>query len=509
MRNILTLPLRFVHYLIRVQEIKSYNFYVLLAFSVFTGMARGLEEILIFAIPLKNSEVLTFLHFYLSLAIILTAGISAIGGLPWQKVLNVILVGIFLGIFPPLIDSLLSGETQVFYGFFFLHDWREIPWLGYKPEFNFPLGECITIWLSIFFSGYYVYYKSRSPWRFLVASGFAYAGFMLFGSFLPMLVAYLTAGYIPSIQTARALDESLLRSIVYYNAFAQIALATFFYLLLRRALLLHLLRRSLHGLPFVVMALLGAAMAGNITGHVLLAAALVFWGAWMNLVQNRLYDLQDDRADNREQISQHDVDFFNVTYLLAVVAIFFTGNQMVIPILLMYPLTFLYNHPAYRGKKKFPTNLKIEGVWGVGAFVAGALATGKPLPSAFPSLALLVFGGFSLIAALKDAKDVRNDKRSGTQTLYIKLISSGIHLRTAHRIIFTLCMLAFLVPPVIFAYVGVYPLSVILALSTLGAAIFLGRKFPNRRWFAWFLVFTFCYLMVTLLGLLQQPQILR
>ncbi|MCS6972777.1 MAG: hypothetical protein NZL89_07105, partial [Leptospiraceae bacterium] len=272
--RILQAPFTFIHFLIRVQETKTYSFYTVLAFVFFTGAARGLEEILIFGIPLKNSEVLLFLHFYLSLAIVLTAGISAIGGLPWPKVFNTVLIGIFLGIFPPLFDVLL-GSQNVFYGFYFIHDFRELPWLGYKPEFNYPLGECLTIWLSIVFSGYYVWYKTHSWLRAVFACSFAWTGFVLFGSLLPMLVAYLAHGHLPDVASARRLDENLLRAIACYIAFAQSLAAALAWLLLRRSLLWHLLRRSLHALPFVLLVFLGAAANGKTGGHAVLAAGVI------------------------------------------------------------------------------------------------------------------------------------------------------------------------------------------------------------------------------------------
>ncbi len=509
MQAVLTLPSRMVHYLIRVQEIKPYNFYVLLAFCVFTGFTRGLEEIILFDIQLKSSEVFVFVHFYLSLAVILTAGISHIGRLPWQKVMSVILVGIFLGIFPPVLDILIPQQTQVFYGFFFVHDWQQIPWLGYKPEFNYPPGECITIWLSIFFSGYYVFYKSRSYARSLGTALYAYTGFMVFGSFLPMLVTYLVAGYVPSPQYARQLDENLLRAIIYYNAFAQIMLASVVYLIMRRPLLLHLIRRSLHPLPFVTISLIGSAICGKLNGHAFLAAAVIFWGGWMNLLQNRLYDLEDDRTGNQEKITEEDVHFFNTAFLLAVIAIFFTGNRLVLPVILMYPLTFLYNHPAYRGKKKFPTNLKIEGMWGLGAFVTGSLATTQQTPASFPLMCLLVFGGYSLIAALKDAKDVRTDRRSGTQTLYLKLMASGLSFRRTHQLLLTICILAFLIPPVIFAFLGEFLIATLLGGSTLLSAIPLFSLFPGKKWFALFLLFTFIYLLQLLVFAAGNARVFR
>lgn len=507
MQALLALPIRFIHFLIRVQETKPYSVYVVLAFCLFTAMGRGLEELLFFQIRLKSSEVVVFLHFYVSLAVILTAGISWIGRLPWQKVANVVLVGIFLGIFPPLIDLLLDHDYPVFYGFFFIHDLREIPWLGFKPEFNFPHGECITIWLSIFFSGYYVFYKTRSLWRSLATSLFAYCGFMLFGSFLPMLVTFVVAGYVPDLAAARALDENLLRAIVYYNAFAQVALASLFYLLLRWPLLLHLIKRSLHPLPFVLLTLLGAVANQTPWGYALLAAGIVFWGGWMNLLQNHVYDAQEERTAHHENAGHEDVLFFNTAFLLATLAVFFTGNRLVIPVLLMYPLTFLYNHPLYRGKKKFPTNLKIEGVWGLGAFLAGVLAAPQTIAARIGLLALLVFGGFSLVAALKDAKDVRTDRRVKTDTLYLRLMRHGLRFRRAHFLLLTLCLLCFGVPIVLLSWQGLFSYALILGTLTLIAAAILYTRYPNKTWFAIFLAFTSVYLLVIVVALAQNPHI--
>ena len=77
---------------------------------------RALEEVIAFNIPLKNSQMFTFIHFYLSIAFTLTLLISKIGGLNWRKVNSVIVIGIFLGIFPPLIDKIFNPSENIFYG---------------------------------------------------------------------------------------------------------------------------------------------------------------------------------------------------------------------------------------------------------------------------------------------------------------------------------------------------------------------------------------------------------
>jgi hypothetical protein len=509
MRNGLFFPLGFVNYLIRIQELKTYNAYVVLAFCTFTALVRGIEEILLFSIQLKNSEVVLFVQFYMGIAIVLSAGIAGIGRIPWPKVASVILVGIFLGIFPPLLDFLLGGGASVFYGFFFVHDLQSLPWLGYKPEFNFPLGECITIWLSIFFAGYYVYYKSGSLIRMLATWALSYICFMIFGSLLPMLVAYLVAGSIPTLEAARRLDDAVLRSIVYYNGFAQMALAAIVYLLVRRQLLAHLVTRSLHTLPFVALVFLGAAIAGKTNGHTVLAAVVIFWAGWLTLLQNRFYDASDDRRKNSDEITEQDVVLFNLLFLLALLALFFTAQRYVLSVLLTFPLAFLYNHSLYRGKKKFPTNLKIEGMWGFAAFLTGAFSANAPLPSSLPLLSFLVFGGFSLVASLKDGKDVRNDYRSATQTLYVILLRRGVRLRQAHRGIFLSTLLAFLIPPAYLLFRGYYFYALSLALWTgFWGAVF-GWRYPGSRWFGWFLFFTSSYLLALILITEREPQLWR
>jgi FAD/FMN-containing dehydrogenase len=121
------------------------------------------------------------------------------------------------------------------------------------------------------------------------------------------------------------------------------------------------------------------------------------------------------------------------------------GSVLAVPTTVYGVASYLYNSPLYRGKRYFPANLKLEGLWGGSAFLLGVLAAAMPqladlgsarvdgarLTSTMERLpfswrygpdvavaALLAFGGWSLLASLKDEKDVEIDAELGVQTLF-------------------------------------------------------------------------------------------
>lgn len=495
----LLLPKRIIDYLIRVQEARTYSFWTIFSFAVFTGFFRGIEEVVFFAIRLKNSEIFTFVHFYLGLAFTLTLVLAFAGNLKWQKVNSAVVIGIFLGIFPPLIDKLFNPRTDIFYGFFFLWNFSELPWLGFKPEFNFPLGESVTIWLSIFFSAYYIAYRTRNLLRTFIAAVGAYATFILFGSIVPILITRLTVGLITTPEEAKQVAEASLRSVVYYNALAQVTLATLAYLVMRLPVLKLLTRRSLHVLPFVLISILGSLLNGPFNGDATMAAGLVFWMGWVALLQNDFYDLSDDRSRNPANLSVNDIYFANTTFLLGLVTIFFIGQRLVMPLAIVFIVSVLYNYPFYRAKKSFPGNLKIEGIWGLCAFLTGALANSNgELANPVLLVALLVFGGWSLIASLKDAKDLRRDQRAGTRTLYTILIAQGFRFTKIHQLLLVVCFCCFLIPPLGLMVAGAWPAAVALTCTTVVAYAILSRRAPSGKWFTGVLLFISTYLSLVI-----------
>lgn len=434
-----------INYLIRVQEKRRYHFFTIFIFVVFVSFIRGLEEYLFFGIGLRNSEFINFIPFYFSLAWLLTLVLSQTAKQPYYKTAMVVTIGIFLGIFPPLIDLIISGRAMTFYGYYFIYDFNNIPWSAYAPQFNYPAGEAITVYASIAFAAYYSWFKSRSVMRTLIALGLVYLVFMLMGSFLPMLVTRVYFSEITSIKQAHDMGALLLKPLAYYIAFWQSILAIVAYLIIRPQVAKHLLKRILHTVPFVITVLIGSAMANTSATMTTHASLLILLAALTSLVQNDYYD-----KDITKVLRQSDLYFFNTVTLLSITFIFFLNSRAVIPVLVAYAISYLYNYPFYRGKRNFPTNLKIEGIWGLSAFLAGALGSNIPKPGTeILWAALAAFGGFSLIAALKDFKDIRSDYHNKVNTVYTLAYKNNISLKTIHRLLSILVMMALLVPAVV------------------------------------------------------------
>lgn len=468
-----------INYLIRVQEARRYHFSVFFLFCLFTGLVRGLEEMLFFSAPegaaglaglrsgFRNSQMVTFIPFYLSVGVALTVLLSKTTGLSFRRVNPVVWVGLFLGIFPPLIDLALSGPgAPVRYAYYIFWNPETLPWLGYSPEMAFPAGEAITIWLSVFFCGYYVWRKTRRVARVLLVLVLAWASFLTFSSFLPMVVTRFLAGVVPDANAmAGAGNYHVWESLLFQIAAAQVLVAQVIYLLAHPGQGRILLQRLPHILPFLLIALLGALeMApragatgwGGMSGNWMLIL-LFFLGAIASW-QNDYFDgwlegaggsprHHGRLADGARGPDRQDLYFWEVSWLLAWFLLFVQGFKFCLPLLVVYGVSVLYHYPFYRGKRRFLAATKIEAVWGAGAFLAGALTFSLPAwPPGVLLLAFLVFGGWSLLALLKDEKDILSDSRAGNISLYVLALRRGIPPRRVLLALRVVVLLAVLVP---------------------------------------------------------------
>jgi hypothetical protein len=138
-------------------------------------------------------------------------------------------------------------------------------------------------------------------------------------------------------------------------------------------------------------------------------------------------------------------------------------------------VSFLYSYPFYRGKRYFPSNLKIEGVWGAASFLTGAISAlenqasagpfwggpAAPVLGPFPwqtvVAAALVFGGYSVVAALKDYKDWEADLQAGVQTLYTLAQRRSWPFLRVHRLIVALAAICLALPCPLLAWAGRFP----------------------------------------------------
>jgi hypothetical protein len=497
MWNPFLFPLKLIERLVELQERRQYNFYIIFIFCVFTGFVRGLEEALIFRAALKNTVIASYVYLYLNLGFLFTLVLVHVGRLEWTKVVNAVTIGIFLGIFPPIIDLLfnLSRSVSVHYGYH-LGFFENAPWYFYAPKNNFPLGECIILWATVFFCSIYIWIKTKSVFRCLLTVPLTYIVILLHSIILPSTVhQIMTAGI-----GERSYLLYLKTMTTYWVAFWQVIFTVIIYFILRPALFIQIIKRIAHAAPFILISLLGAKLSKGLNLSAYLTAGMIGFAVIVGLVQNDYFDRRDDQYYKRKSVvKKTDLPFFNICYLLCVGMLFVMNNKSALAVILFFTVCVLYNYNFYRAKKYFPANIKIEGIWGASAFLSGMLVhADKGFNSETLIILVLVFGGWSMVSSLKDFKDVRGDKKTRVTSAYLFLMSKGIRLSRTHKIYSSLTILCFIIPLVWLTLQEKYLEAMIIWIVSVIPIILMTFKPPKAKWYEGILIFTGIYLLLIL-----------
>lgn len=452
-------------------EKREYHTYNILLFSLFVGsMRRFFEWSLGGDFPtLPPSNLLMLTGFYWFAFFLITLVLRILVAQPWRVSINVILVGIFLGIFPPIIDLIATGR-----GFEYSYVWgvpASFNWYLYNPALSIPLGEAVVLWAVILLTTLYVAHKTRSAVRAAAAFVLAYAAVLVMGGMLAG-VAELAAGLFGWPRTHMVAALNMLQFVA----------AAGIYLALQPDLFRGLRKRLRHAYPFVMFVFVGSAFAGGVSAATFVYAALLLLVFAAALVQNDYYDAAEDARQGRKPyVDIDDVRFFTITVAFVIASLAVANTVVFLPLLIILVVSILYSFPLYRGKRYFPSNVKMEGMWGLSSFVVGIVAAvetkafGGPnwwigvLPwpddrsvlGAFDGLTitamLLVFGGYSLVALLKDYKDVEADRAAGVQTIYTLAEKRGWALAKVHRIVVGLSAAALAAAPLLLTAAGRVP----------------------------------------------------
>ena len=287
-----------------------------------------------------------------------------------------------------------------------------------------------------------------------------------------------------------------------YNALAialttavQVAVAVVCHMLLESRLARHLGQRVNHSLPFAGLVLLGAAATrhfhpglepGPWTGlaPAVFIALVVLHLFNTAIVQNDYYDRDADRRGSVSFLGIEEVRFYDITAWLLIATALTVRPRVGALLCLFQVVSTLYNHDFYRGKKHFPANYKIEGIWGWTAFMAGAYTVLHPreqVPSTVLVMGFLVFGGWSIFNAFKDYKDIREDHRAGVQTAYVLLKRRGASLRAFHLGLRATMTCGFLVPLVFLLRWGTPALVVAGIAATTTVPVFFALGGPPKK----------------------------
>ncbi len=480
--------------IVRLQEGRPYHLLTVLCFAAFVGLVRLAEELALGLRPVDHlpARALQFVSFYLMAFFSYTAALRLVVPQPWRRTINVVLIGILCGIVPPLIDLAVYGRAGFGYAFAPLSRWAA--WI-YAPAAGFTLGESAVLWATVALCGLYTLHKTGSPLRATAGLALGYGAALFNSSAMFTLASHLGEWLSPR---ARLPSDT-----VTWQLGATLAL----YLALQPGLARGLARRLSHALPFGLIYLAGAAFKGGLDARVAAGALLPLFAFCVAIAQNDHHDHDADAPQGRERyLDAEDVALLDALMLGLTLALLLAGSLVGVGLLVFFVAAVLYNHPAYRAKAFFPSNLKIEGAWGAAACFAGVAAAAErgvpvlhcaldPLPAqalarAFdvPTLALLllVFGGWSLVAGLKDYKDVRADRRAGVRTIYTLALRRGWGLRRTHQALKLAACGALLAPFPLLHAAGRVPLGAgaggLLLAGALWAAM---SSAPSARRFQW------------------------
>lgn len=497
--------LRWLANLITLQEKRAFHGETVVLFAIFVGSMRLLfENLLVGHQGQVARDFVIETTWYVLCFFVYGLPVRLLAPPPWQRRVNVVLIGLFLGFLPPVIDVLVGGWGHVIVrqgGFGYSYVWN-FPegwsWSMLDPE-KVSLGEGIVLWATVVLTAVYLWIRTESVGRALAGLGLAYLACLTMGALVPTFASALGERYWP---------EARIASVVVVVQWASI-LALYFGVY-RPSVGRRLLARSVHVLPLLGVALVGYAWIRELDLHVVEVLGLVGLGGVVTVLENDHWDDPEEHPDRPERVARADLV---VVYFVALAAamMLFAESSLLAVILAIYGVaSFLYNSPLYRGKRYFPANLKLEGLAGGAAFLFGMIGAASPLvprpdelpfPTRFggaaPIAALLAFAGWSALASLKDEKDVEADTRTGTQTVFTLLGRRGTPVAVVAGRVRAAALVCLLAAAWLPSWVGRSDPTHALAMSVLALPIALHRGADPSRSFAWRLV-----LLAVLLGVL-------
>ena len=380
------------------------------------GLLRYQEEALLFGMyknATDDTVVDVLLFYYLMLAGLVLI-LRFIGGLDARRAIGPAAMGLILALLPPLIDTPLGVTPAENYQYF-----RELCWTFAAPYQ--PVGETVTLWLSVALITIYVGWASRNTKRAL-ASGTA---------FYLQLVA-LTGGRIP-------LEQSLSSfGIVAPGAshlFAIVLIVAAWSALKARTMLPSLARIN-HALPWGLAAAFGARISGDNWDVVAVKAVLCTVAFLIIVVENDYWDHDlDATAGGTARLADKDDLGFALlvqALLLAFAWAWYANGAMLL--LLFFAIWKLYHHPDTRLKRFFCVNYTIEGLSAACCVLIGLLRQEQIVADAPPfELVALALGGFALGSMFKDYKDIKQDRLARVGTIYT-LLRRSVPVVRIHRI---------------------------------------------------------------------------
>lgn len=354
--------------------------------------------------------LLSWVAYYFALAMSMAALVRIATASEWKRSLQAVSFGLVVAILPPFLDVILYGRGHFSYRY--QVDFAPEAWLFFAPSRGLPLGETAVVWGGIALVAAYVYFETRSWWRAALAACAQYALGIVFGVALPVAEQWLARQ--PGM--AAVGDNWLV-------AWMCLGLALVSYLVLRP----QLFRATFLRLPQIALApaiaFLGAAYVHQKDALAAVAATAFAGVAAAFALTNLYYDRQEDEAQGRAlRVDHDDVVWLYAWAALLCLTLMRYETELCLCLVLFLLTAHAYHADPLRLKCLFPAAYKAEGFFAATAFLGGIVAhTSYRLASRDIWATALIFGGFSLSAPFKDAKDIAGDKAAGVRTLYVVL----------------------------------------------------------------------------------------
>lgn len=516
MPTIFVIPYRWFTNVADLLEKRPFHPAAVFSFCCFVGIGRICLEWLGGRTPTTPwADIVGFVVFYwfgfFSYGLLL--GLLVPGA--WRRRINVILIGLFCGLIPPFIDLAIYGIGNFRYTYLwdFPATWS---WALYNPEHRVPMGEAIVLWSTIAFTSLYVHYRTQSIMRGAAAALGAYA-----------VVAWIGGGVAWLAQRmAAAVEVHGPNSRLHFLLALELFFSATVYLAMQPRLAGHLARRMLHAIPLTGLFFCGSAFAGKILPVSYWVATILTFLAAATLVQNDHYDRADDEAQHRPPYADgSDAAFFTIVGALLLMTLAIGHSVLLLPLGLYYVTSILYNFPFYRGKKHFPANIKMEGVAAAAAFLAGLMTAwehgaaginmfnfqtsfwtkANHMAGIVPETVwavCLVFGGWSLLATLKDFKDVAADSAGGVQTVYTLALRRGYDIRVLQRKITAISVFCLALPMPLLIAIGKLPAMWLWPAAVFAAAFYgILRRYEDAAGFRLFLALLSAFFFAIAAGL--------
>jgi len=462
--------------LIRATESRPFSPYQIFFTAAWVAGFRFLEEkAFIYDATTKTPHgslgiIVAWWVFYAALGVCIAAIITRLARVEWRRALQITSLGLTLAVLPPLIDIWIYGRGNFVYRYqkdFF----ADTTFLLFNPSAGLPIGEALTVWLSILLAGAYVFHKTQTWWRAILAGALQYGLGVFFGVLLPVIVK----GVYQLPGTTRFGEKWVM-------AWAGLVVLLVAYFILRP----HLFREGLWRLPQVLLApalvFLGAAYIDRVNVLTALAAIAFAGVSTVFAVSNLYYDRKEDAAGGHVTgVTHDDVIFLSGWSVLALVTLLRHHTLLALCVGLFLVTAWAYHADPLRTKCVFPLSYKSEGFFALTAFLAGIVGQHTyRMEVADVVVAALIFGGISLSAPFKDAKDVEGDRQARVATLYVVLAKRGCAFAQVHRLAGILLLACLAVPVVWLGWRGA-PVEWTAAVAASAVVTVAMTRLPNRK----------------------------